>query len=647
MTSKTFDDRRVRWHKARLSTALYGVLLCVLGVLVFLAASAIAILGSEGAGGVPIKEWAGSVGLGGAGWLLFRQAAPSGASIQRRVATAASLFAAVWAVLEAPGAMAFLSREGLSTLGVLHASICLAALAASLGAARTVYVLRAVPSRPSALDWRFPENEQEIVDLVREARAGKRTLRVHGSGHSVHAAIEASCERPGMEVSLVRFNRVVEWDDRNRRVRVEAGCVLGVDPASSASTRANSLLHQLERRGWALPLTGGVTHQTVSGFLATGSSGGSTAYGLGDCIAHIRLVDGTGTIHDLAPNPEDPDDELHNSFYAAGVSLGLLGVITAITFQCHERFDVSGSEITSPVTEAEVQLAAGGDRGLAASFRSIEYCRLMWWPQRGVERLQVWRAAREPAGGQRPARAYVQLPGGRLAQILLAAYFRSVNRSACRGPWTSRFMTWFMKAAVPNGKVDFLGPWLTILPMDNEIDNDLLPVSFNELWIDLDRSADVAKGLMQHYAGDVGHRRAGSFACELYAARKSRFWLSPSYGKDALRVDLMHIDHGPVESGADYFPQFWPVLQPFKPRYHWGKQMPPPGEFAGADYFSQVYPRWQDFLALRSRLDPDGIFVNEYWREYFGLRPGETGLEAHQPHLKGVPNAAIPRGGGS
>src|SRR5204863_5953310 len=102
-----------------------------------------------------------------------------------------------------------------------------------------------------------------------------------------------------------------------------------------AGVRAG-LCWQLEQRGWALPITAGVTRQTVAGFLMTGSAGGSRTLGLDRQVVALRLIDARGDVHEVSP-----DSDL---FGAAGVSLGLLGIVSTVTFQCVESFDVEGVE---------------------------------------------------------------------------------------------------------------------------------------------------------------------------------------------------------------------------------------------------------------------------------------------------------------
>lgn len=48
-------------------------------------------------------------------------------------------------------------------------------------------------------------------------------------------------------------------------------------------------------------------------------------------------------------------------------------------------------------------------------------------------------------------------------------------------------------------------------------------------------------------------------------------------------------------------------------RPHWGKI-----HFQAADELTQRYPRFDDFVAVRDRLDPDLVFANTYLRRVLG-----------------------------
>ena len=71
-----------------------------------------------------------------------------------------------------------------------------------------------------------------------------------------------------------------------------------------------------------------------------------------------------------------------------------------------------------------------------------------------------------------------------------------------------------------------------------------------------------------------------------------------------------------VMNGAGMRP--WRLLQPFGYRLHWGKYLPV-DPLLGAVHLRRHTPRWDDFLALRKVMDPDGVFLTSYWRTALGI----------------------------
>ncbi|HEX8727843.1 MAG TPA: D-arabinono-1,4-lactone oxidase, partial [Ktedonobacterales bacterium] len=56
------------------------------------------------------------------------------------------------------------------------------------------------------------------------------------------------------------------------------------------------------------------------------------------------------------------------------------------------------------------------------------------------------------------------------------------------------------------------------------------------------------------------------------------------------------------------------IFQRYDGRPHWGKM-----HTLTAETLAMRYPRWQDFLRVRQRLDPQGVFLNDYLRRLFGV----------------------------
>ncbi len=441
---------------------------------------------------------------------------------------------------------------------------------------------------------------------------------------------------------------------------MEAGCHLGRDPydPSGTSNWINSLLYQIDQAGFAVPDLGGIIHQTVGGFLSTGSAGGSIQHAFDDQVIGIRLIDGTGEIREFTR--ESGSDE----FFAAGVSMGLLGVITSVTIQLIDKFDIIGSQSTLPVDDCGIDLFGTGNAdmpGIESFFRTTEYARLMWWPQRKVEKMVVWKARKMKPDDYTPYNPrtkkgtgmpnsfhpqpyleFFKFHGNQLSAEAAGGIFYSIA-----GNWLNAFqklklswivrllmriVTWLYPSHIlpvvinmfnpidsesnPPGPQVFWDTWWDGLPMDNKVDDKLVPVKFTEIWIPLEKSMEVMVALRGLYEKS-GYSAAGSFSCEIYSAKKSDFWMSPSYNRDVIRVDVFWFGYNYGDPAKDYYPQFWKLLMENKDlncRFHWGKYMP-----INPEYLKAQYPKWEAFMRLREKMDPDQIVVTEYWRERLGI----------------------------
>ncbi len=553
-----------------------------------------------------------------------------------------------------------------------------------------------------------PADEAEVSALVRFAAAHGRRLRVRGSGHAPHGAVDG--DRPEdllLTLEAMRGLRVLDADARI--VRAQAGIHLGPAPAGAPMGGAleDSLLWQLaEHHGWTLSTTGGITHQTLGGFLVTGSAGGTLQHSILEHVLEVRLVDGRGEVRVFSASDPEP------GLAAVLPSLGLLGVITAVTLRCEELFTIAGQEAIVDLEAAAIDFTGPGDAerpSLVRFLSDAEYARIEWWPQRGAERLLVWQAQRtapqpgfrttfyeeftaypvlaealistlyvifgnlaEPhrsaellrrnarhvrelldlldaAGRLTPRRRRVgsALPSlmcgvARLSGVL-AALRPTVERALPRlVPALLNFVLPLdankpgMRRDEPQSFRDW--SWHG-LPMDNQASDVLLGSEFSELWVPLGRSQELV-GLLRGYFAEPtdardAYRRTGLFAYELYGAPAASGWLHPGYsdGEDewregTIRLDVYWIADNAEDPRERFFSQFWELLRnheiPF--RLHWGKVLPgsTPADRGWVELLRSRYPRWGDFLALRAELDPDEVFLTDYWRDRLGLWPAVT-----------------------
>ncbi|MEE9255519.1 MAG: D-arabinono-1,4-lactone oxidase [Pseudomonadales bacterium] len=97
---------------------------------------------------------------------------------------------------------------------------------------------------------------------------------------------------------------------------------------------------------------------------------------------------------------------------------------------------------------------------------------------------------------------------------------------------------------------------------------------------------------------------------EYRTLRADDLWLSTAQRRDTVTIS--------IHQGADYpFEEFFcaaeEIFVEHDGRPHWGKV-----HHRGADAFATLYPRWDDFLSLRAKYDPQRKFMNPYLSGIFG-----------------------------
>lgn len=543
-----------------------------------------------------------------------------------------------------------------------------------------------------------PSTVEQVRDLVLHARDVGATLRVRGSGHSVDASIRADGHPIDLLLDRMRAVTITpEIDGEHAVVKVEGGCNLGLDPHDPSGTSSwdNSLSVQLHRAGWALSALGGISHQTVSGFLMTGSAGGSTKHSFGNSVLRLQLVDSEGRIHEVS---RDDAGEKRRLFEAAGVSLGLLGIITTVWLRAIRAYNLVGREVTTPLADCPIDLFGEGTSSrpsLAEFLNETSYSRILWWPQPGFDRIQIWSAEPEDIRADLRSKPFeilsqLQSVSGALLQTVVGnlrdlsqvparlealqwLYHlerglagdapmeelratqapsstkerQALRRGCARG--LTRIVAGALKLAfqsgmarrlgarlerempprihslmnlfIEDGTKEFRDAWHHALPMDNQLDTQLWPTSFAELWLPMQTAPAVMQRLREiHLQKDAAsrYRFTKAFPLEIYAGPRSSFWLSPGYDRESLRINPVWMDQWPGDPVRDLYQTYYDALKEFDFRPHWGKYLPRPTEEWRA-YYRRQLPMLEKFLALRSEMDPRRVFANEHWRNHLGF----------------------------
>ena len=90
-------------------------------------------------------------------------------------------------------------------------------------------------------------------------------------------------------------------------------------------------------------------------------------------------------------------------------------------------------------------------------------------------------------------------------------------------------------------------------------------------------------------------------------------WLSPAYGQDSTFITVM-VYNPPEPSLHHYFRQCADDAVKYGGRPHWGKTF-----YETETELRTRYPKWEDFMAIRKKMDPNQIFKNSYIQRLFHL----------------------------
>jgi FAD/FMN-containing dehydrogenase len=486
-----------------------------------------------------------------------------------------------------------------------------------LGRAPRGLRLGPTPWSPDHRDLRPCNGVDEVKAVVAQARAQNKVVRIAGSQHSAPPAVLADGSQPSIHVKLGGELRRVTVVEENAAegyivVRAGAGCNLGIDPSDPESTAENSFNRQVDRLGYALPILGGMSHQTLGGFMMTGSAGGSLAYGFADVLESFELVDGRGEVRTLTKGSDD--------FYAAGVSMGLFGVLTHVTMKLRKSYLVKGEEVT--VATRDSILASPG--ALTAAFKEHPYVHAVWFPGRGVDRVLQFTAA--PAPNTAPVVPYRHvLQNYWMSYAAALALYSVAELQSVGSKALQELANLLIKLVNPIGSPQrFSDRWYIALPNDDQaLIDTAIRVQFTEVWLDVEKTPEVMAALRALFERDP--LAGGNFGVEVYGAKASPFWLSQSYGRDVVRIDPYWWEYNPRGKLQTFFAKYWNALLTIPTaRLHWGKHFPAVGtKFGdmtmGPDYVAKAFPKFREWLAKRAAYDPHQLFVTSYWRSMLGI----------------------------
>jgi FAD-linked oxidoreductase len=409
-----------------------------------------------------------------------------------------------------------------------------------------------------------PGSEDELAAAVRAA-AERGSVRAVGSGHSF---TDAACT-DGTMVDLAHRQRVLDAEPATGLVTVEAGITL------------HRLGAELAARGLALHNQGDIDAQTLAGATATATHGTGVRYrNLSAGIAALRLVTAAGDVLELSPE-RDPD-----AFLAARVSVGALGVVSAITLRCVPRFTLHRHDAPRPLAETLDRLDEHVDANDHFEFWVFPYTR--------TALTRTCRRSGEPPS-PRPAwrrRLQEDVLENRLLELVCRTG-RAVPRAVPR-------LNQLVSSAMSASEVE---------DHSHNVFATQRRVRFNEMEYAIPR--EHAREAVERALDAIERPRLPiAFPLEIRFAAGDDALLSTTHGRETCYVAAHQYRGMEFET---CFRAIEAIMDDYGGRPHWGKR-----HYQTAATLADRYPGWARFQAVRARLDPGGVFTNDYVRRVLG-----------------------------
>ena len=409
-----------------------------------------------------------------------------------------------------------------------------------------------------------PRTVSELASLVAEASSRGEKVKAVGSGHSFTSAAATD----GRMVRLDNLTGISQVDRTKNQVTVGAG------------TRLSDLNTLLHAEGLAMANLGDIAYQTVAGAISTSTHGtGKALTGLAGQVVAMTLVDGNGEIVECS------DTSNMDILDVGRVSVGALGLISEYTLQVVPSFRLRALEQPMKLDDVLENI-----HELAAAHDHFEF---FWIPH------TRWALTKR---NNRTDVALDPLPRvkGWIEKTFMENYaFGALCRLGRARPSLIPRLATALPSSGSREYVDqsfkiFASPRIVrFYEMEHALPVDAVAPALRDI-----RSMVERKGYLLNFPIEVRFTKGDDVP------------LSTAYGRDSAYI-AVHVFKG-MEC-EPFFRDVEDILRGYNARPHWGKV-----HYREAEELSSLYPRWDEFIALRNRLDPQRTFANAYTDTVFG-----------------------------
>ena len=386
-----------------------------------------------------------------------------------------------------------------------------------------------------------PASEDELCSLVSSAAARGLNVRVAGSGHSFTTVALTN----GLHLSLANIEGIRHIDHERKRVTAGAG------------TTVNAFGKALRAAGLSMVNQGDIDSQSIAGALTTGTHGTGLHLGnLASSIVGMKLVQPNGNLITV-------DESTPELLQAGRVSLGVLGIVSEITLQVTDSFNLH-----ERIWREDFESLMERHDELAQKHRHFSF---FWCP---TERSRHCYCLPDTAATS---------TSGRTTDVCEVKVMDITERAP--------FESAFEKVAYSSDVYP-----IEYLPNFHELEY-AVPLVHAKAAL-----RAVRKTMLEDFPEAI-------YPIEYRFTAGDGAWLSPFFEQDSVTISVSG------EPGTDYWDFLRAVdaiLRSYGGRPHWGKLH----FLTGADV-AAIYPRAQDFRALRRELDPQGVYLSEHLSPLF------------------------------
>ena len=403
-----------------------------------------------------------------------------------------------------------------------------------------------------------PRDEAELRDVVGRAD----TVKAVGSGHSF---TDAACT-DGVMVSLDEMREVVDVDRASGLVEVQAGIKL------------HDLGDELAKHGLAMENLGDIAVQSLAGAISTATHGTGLNYpNLSAQVRAMRLVTAGGEVMTV-----DEGDMLR----AARVAIGSLGVISTVTLRCVPAYTLRRIDEPLPLEET---LATMEER-----IQANEHWEFFTFPYTGVA---FTRATNRTDDRPDPPSRIEHLVKDVVAEnAVLGAICKAARIAPKATPTLNRLLPKLVTREVRTDRGDRVFA-----------NKRLVRFTEMEYAIPREHGAEAVRRVLDLIES---RRLPITFPLEVRFAPPDDALIGPSHGRESCYI-AVHVYRG--TAFESYFRGVEQIMAGYGGRPHWGKR-----HYATSHHLEERYPEWGTFQEIRERIDPDGVFVNDYTRRVLG-----------------------------